>query len=324
MVRVLCASSLCVLCVLTPVPSRPPLPRYCLHVGDKLDLTSVLRDIQLGRGRGASGAQHAAPATKFALAVVQAVKQGNSWKFFELYRLAREQGGSTALVAYVDPYDARVVSKDKRPAPVSPEAKAAEAGPASPQSSSRSSSQAISPPKCYQACYIMDFLLLRQRLQSLHRMLKSYITVSLPDMYAQLLFPNPSDGLQFAHAQQLVLVAPTAADAAADPAAVPHIDCRASLTARTAALASASASANVSAEPAREGGSGSGSSSSSIIDRIGAGKSKRGREEDSLGAGKLSKKQRKALLREQIASHVDEQPLTDKQFKKLMKKQRHR
>lgn len=287
-------------------------------MGDKLDLTSVLREIQLGRG--ASGAQHAAPATNFALAVVQAVKQGNSWKFFELYRLAREQGGSTALVAYVDPYDARVVSKDKRPAPVSPAAKAAEAGPASPQSSSRSSSQAISPPKCYQACYIMDFLLLRQRLHSLHRMLKSYITVSLPDMYAQLLFPNPSDGLQFVHAQQLVLVAPTAADAAADPAAVPHIDCRASLTARTAALASASAI--VSAEPAREGGSGS--SSSSITDRIGAGKSKRGREEDSLGAGKLSKKQRKALLREQIASHVDEQPLTDKQFKKLMKKQRHR
>jgi len=171
----------------------------------------------------------------------------------------------------------------------------------------------------------MDFLLLRQRLQGLQRLLKGYITVSLQDMYEQLCFKNACDGMNFARAQHLVIVTPTAtcgADKASVP--VPLIDCRASLAAR---MAAASAAVILSSDSAASG------ANSSIVDRLGTRKKRprsasgshdlgQEQEQEHAQDSQLSKKQRKKLLKEHIASHVGDQKLSDKQFKKLLKKQR--
>ena len=239
---------------------------YSLYAGTKLDLASILIDIDDQRIRKNKKDQHQ-PATEFAMSVALAVRNDDSARFFELYAYAREKGVSSAVMPYKDKDSQKYggLSADQRfvlglpHAAEVPTDKHLESG-----------THQHAHIDTYQACYMMDFLIAKERTVSLQRILKAYIALPFRAYCMQLGFNDKSEGIAFAVENQLVIVnnPPTGTDETAAAAFEPDIDCKASNVARTAPAASSVSRVGVIMGSVKqigggEGGNGSGNGGSS-------------------------------------------------------------
>ena len=214
---------------------------YCLHVGSKLEMSSMLKDIQSDICEEKEWQRGTTSATGFAFDVVNAVHSNNTYRFFKLYQEARDCADivvkSMALAPYNCPYSSKpAISNISR-------------------SNSKSIVSCSSTPstkrQCYQAVFLMDFLVLRLRLCTLQQILKGYMVFGVSDLYEKLHFQQESDFFQFVKTQHLVLVSHSAADPSqsslesvqsSNTKAVQYLDCKSSVTARLSAAAAGSGS----------------------------------------------------------------------------------
>ena len=211
---------------------------YALHVGNALELSRTLVEVEAGRLsrlRRLKLDPPSFPVIDFALRVVTAWRSHNAHQLSQCWQHSRQHRAPSLV-----------------PVPREGEGSGLGELPASTTCTQ-------------QACFLMDALLAKQRLSSLQRVLKAFDSIPLSHLYSQLGFADPLAGLQFLRdrniAPQFVRL---------EGQEQPFLDCRAALaaTAETAAFALAAsavtgkgkkrARGDVEAEGEERGGGGGG------------------------------------------------------------------
>ena len=195
-----------------------PCLTYARHNHQSPTLTLQLRRMSQG-GRSKRTFSQDNPGTAFAMAVVQAVRSGNTYKFFQLYSAKKAQDAVTALAPYTPaskkhnlykhttndkregegeedspaatntPFSAKKTSKTpKTPVEDSTEIGAGAGVLVSPSDSAGAGGEEydITLGIPHLACYLMDFLLHSQREQTMERVLKGYMSLPLHTLFKMM------------------------------------------------------------------------------------------------------------------------------------------
>jgi hypothetical protein len=221
---------------------------HALNAGKKLEIASALIEYSARSRRQGREYPPPASATAFALEVAEAVRTGNTSRFFELHQYAREKGVSRAIVPYKEKREQAFASPSRGSesgigivigsgSPENDAGKRSDCGPGV----GRDLSDGVI--VTYQACHMMDRLVAKQRALCLERVLKAYLTIPVEDCCQLLGFPRAAALVgaseqnaawtAFAEEQRLCIVSGSGAAGVAAAVHEPYIDCKLSLGKRS-------------------------------------------------------------------------------------------